>query len=158
MDTNSDASASLLDGSPIHLLHRAGQFAGDIFANELASNGLTPRQFAVLAMVSRNEGLSQTDLVGNTGIDRSTLADIIRRMLKKGLISRKRTREDARAYSVRLTRNGRAALLSARPAALSADQRVLDTLPPGKREEFLQCLNTIVDAIGGIDAAAARKR
>jgi len=156
METNGDASAPLLDGSPIHLLHRAGQFAGDIFANEVASDGLTPRQFAVLATVSRNEGLSQTDLVDSTGIDRSTLADIIRRMLKKGLLSRQRTREDARAYSVRLTESGRTALQSAQPAALSADQRVLNALPPEKREEFLQCLNAIVDAIGGIDTTARK--
>ena len=74
---------------------------------------LTPRQFAVLVTVSQNEGLSQTHLVERTGIDRSTLADIVRRMLKKGLLQRRRTKEDARAYAVKLTEEGWRVLRSA---------------------------------------------
>ena len=58
---------------------------------------LTPRQLAVLVTVAQNEGLSQTGLVDRTGIDRSTLADIVRRMQRKGLLQRRRTKEDARA-------------------------------------------------------------
>ncbi|MBZ0218649.1 MAG: MarR family transcriptional regulator, partial [Fimbriimonadaceae bacterium] len=64
----------LLDRSASHLLHRAGQMASEIFADELGNSGLTPRQYAVLVTVGENEGLSQTDLVEMTGIDRSTLA------------------------------------------------------------------------------------
>ena len=67
-----------LERSPIHLLHRAGQCAGDIFQAEMGGGDLTPRQYAVLVTVSQNEGLSQTSLVEKTGIDRSTLADIVR--------------------------------------------------------------------------------
>lgn len=136
-----------LDQSAIHLLHRAGQRAGDIFADEMAGDGLTPRQFAVLVAVAGNEGQSQTDLVERTGIDRSTLADIIRRMLKKGLLSRKRTKTDARAYAVRLTQQGHDMLNMAQPGADNADMRVLAALPPEKREEFLALLSTIVSSI-----------
>ena len=85
------ASASdRLQRSPIHLLHRAGQCAGDIFHAEMLHGELTPRQFAVLYTVANNQGLSQTGLVERTGIDRSTLADIVRRMQKKGLLQRRR--------------------------------------------------------------------
>ena len=91
-----------------------------------------------------------------TGIDRSTLADIIRRMLKKGLISRKRTRADARAYAVRLTEEGRDVLASAEPAASSADERILAALPEAKRIEFLDCLNTIVRTIAPANGAEDR--
>jgi MarR family transcriptional regulator, temperature-dependent positive regulator of motility len=72
-----------LGRSPIHLLHRAGQCAGDIFAAEVKGS-LTPRQLAVLTAVAANEGLSQTDLVQSTGVDRSTLADIVRRFEREG--------------------------------------------------------------------------
>jgi len=113
----------------------------------MAGDGLTPRQFAVLVAVAGNEGQSQTDLVERTGIDRSTLADIIRRMLKKGLLSRKRTKTDARAYAVRLTQQGRDSLNAAQPGAKNADARVLAALPPGKRDEFLTLLAAIVKSI-----------
>lgn len=156
MKENNRSTTTKLDESAVHLLHRAGQCAGDLFTEEVATDGLTPRQFAVLSAVSDNEGLSQTDLVGHTGIDRSTLADIVRRMLKKGLIQRRRTKTDARAYSVRLTNSGRGALQAAEPAATNADTRLLSALPPAKRMEFIESLNAIVGAIGASGNESAR--
>ncbi len=140
-----------LDRSPIHLLHRLEQYAGDVFQEEMKQAGLTPRQYAVLLTVAQNEGLSQTGLVERTGIDRSTLADIIRRMLRKGLLTRRRTKEDARAYSVRLTPKGRESLMSATPAALNADNRLLKALPPAKRQEFLENLIMLVSNIDSLE-------
>lgn len=137
-----------LERSPLHLLHRAGQCAGEVFQTELGSGDLTPRQFAVLLTVSQNEGLSQTHLVERTGIDRSTLADIVRRMLKKGLLQRRRTREDARAYAVKLTEEGMRVLKSADPLTRRVDERILSSLPASQRERFMQDLNAIVVALG----------
>lgn len=133
--------------SPMHLLHRAGQVASDVFANEMADLDLTPRQFAVLLTVSQNEGLSQTDLVLLTGIDRSTLADIARRMLKKGLLQRRRTREDARAYAVTLTDEGLRILSAARPKVAAVDERILATLSEDQRATLVADLKAIVAAL-----------
>ena len=80
-----------------------------------------------------NEGLSQTGLVDRTGIDRSTLADIVRRMQRKGLLQRRRTREDARAYAVKLTDEGRRLLRVAEPLGKRVDERILDALPTKQR-------------------------
>ena len=96
---------------------------------------------------------SQTNLVEMTGIDRSTLADIIRRMLKKGLVQRRRTKEDARAYAVKLTEEGRRILQSAEPMARKVDDRILQALPSAQRDRFLTDLNTIVKALGKLEAA-----
>lgn len=139
-----DKNPERLERSPIHLLHRAGQCAGDIFQSEMSDGGLTPRQFAVLLTVAQNEGLSQTNLVERTGIDRSTLADIIRRMIKKGLLQRRRTKEDARAYAVRLTDEGNRVLNASDPIARRVDDKLLGVLTAAERERFLQDLNKIV--------------
>jgi DNA-binding MarR family transcriptional regulator len=137
------ASAS----SALHLLHRAGQCADDLFARNIGKVDLTPRQFAVLRCVSENEDLSQTDLVNMTGIDRSTLADIVRRLVERGLLQRKRTKEDARMYAVRLTASGRTALGNAQPAAKSTDTSLLQVLPASQRQDFLKALSIIVEAL-----------
>ncbi len=113
----------------------------------MSTGDLTPRQFAVLVTVAHHEGLSQTNLVDRTGIDRSTLADIIRRMLKKGLIQRRRTKEDARAYAVRLSDEGWKVLKSAEPLAKRIDDKIMAALPGASRERFLQDLNVIVAAL-----------
>lgn len=144
-----------LDRSPIHLLHRVGQCASDIFQSELGAEDLTPRQYAVLVAVSQNEGLSQTQLVEKTGVDRSTLADIVRRMLKKGLLQRRRTKGDARAYAVKLTDEGRRVLKLADPLAKRVDEKILSVLPTQQRERFLQDLNAIVDALGQLPVKKA---
>ncbi len=143
-----DTTPIKLDSSPIHLLHRAGQCAVDVFQAEIGVEELTPRQYAILIAVAQHEGLSQTSLVERTGIDRSTLADIVRRLLKKGLIQRRRTKEDARAYAVRLTDAGVRMLKQLEPLARRVDERILEALPGQQRERFVADLNTIVNALG----------
>lgn len=133
-----------LERSPLHLLHRASQRCSDLFAREMAKGGLTMRQFAVLVTVSQEEGLRQTDLVDLTGIDRSTLADIVQRLVDRGLLERSRMKQDGRAYAVRLTEAGKAALVAAEPAISRAEAKLLGTLAEGSRRDFLESLLRIV--------------
>ncbi|HXQ45591.1 MAG TPA: MarR family transcriptional regulator [Caulobacteraceae bacterium] len=129
-----------LDRSPSHLLHRALQLALDIYAEETGPDAVTQRQYAVLAAVAAQEGLTQTDLVRATGIDRSTLADLVARMIGKTLLARQRSTADARANTVRLTDPGRAALEAAKPRVAAADARIMKLLPTRKRDAFLDVL------------------
>ncbi len=150
-----------LEQSPGHLLRRATQFAQDLFTKEVGAGGLTARQFAVLVTVERDEGLSQTDLVKQTGIDRSTLADMISRMISRGLLQRKRTKTDRRANSVNLTAAGRRALNATMPQAVRAEKMVMDALSPKQREALFEVLGVIAnlgnDAMDAVNAATGRK-
>jgi DNA-binding MarR family transcriptional regulator len=93
---------------------------GDLLANALqqfdahykkAETGVSGRQRLVLAAAKEHPGATQTRLVSVTGIDRSTISDIIRRLMKRRLLNRRRkTNEDARAYSVNITEEGLQAL------------------------------------------------
>ncbi|MET4684129.1 MarR family winged helix-turn-helix transcriptional regulator [Brevundimonas faecalis] len=141
--------------SPSHLMHRVLQLALDIYAEEAGPDGLTQRQFAVLEAVSARSGLTQTDLVKATGIDRSTLADLVARMTTKGLLERERSTLDARAKAVRLSAEGEAALIAARPRVEAADKRILALLPKARREGFLDLLTSLTEAA---DAAPERAR
>jgi DNA-binding MarR family transcriptional regulator len=145
--------AGPLDRSPSHLLHRVLQIALDLYAEETGPGALTQRQYAVLVATAQGDGLSQTELVRATGIDRSTLADMVARMIGKGLLERERSNLDARANVVRLTEQGRAELDAARPKVDGADRRILSLLPGGKRDSFLNVLRTFARA--GEAAAAA---
>jgi DNA-binding MarR family transcriptional regulator len=142
-------NSSGLDRSPIHLLHRATQAAAEVFAQGMRHNGLTPRQLAVLLSVAANEGLSQTGVVERTGIDRSTTADIVKRLQRKGLLLRRRTKQDARTYSVTLTDQGRRALRTAEPLSNRIDAQVLDALPANRRRDFVNHLRSIIENLQG---------
>jgi MarR family transcriptional regulator, temperature-dependent positive regulator of motility len=139
--------SSSLDKSPLHMLHRAGQRAAELFQKELGENDLTPRQYAVMLTVAQEKGLNQTQIVERTSIDRSTMADLIRRMLKKGLLKRRRTSKDARAYSVELTDFGQQSLNSAEPISRRVDAKILAFLPADQRERLLQELMAMVESL-----------
>ena len=154
-DTAETASVAL-DRSPSHLLHRALQLALDIYAETAGPSGPTQRQFAVLCAVAGNEGLTQSDLVRRTGIDRSTLAELVSRMIGKGHLERKRSSSDGRANTVRLTDKGRAVLAEAAPKVAEADERILALLPSRMRGSFLTVLLTLSER-GGRDQPAAEE-
>ena len=144
-----------LDQSASHLMHRALQLALDIYGEEMGSDGLTQRQFAVLEAVDAHSGLTQSDLVKATGIDRSTLADLVARMTTKGLLERERSTLDARAMAVRLSEAGQAALEAARPKVGAVDKRILALLPKTKRDSFMDLLVSLAAAA---DAAPEQAR
>lgn len=134
--------------SAIHLLHRAGQCADELFASHMGALDITPRQFAVLKALAASDDPSQSLLVEKTGIDRSTMADIIRRLVGKSLVQRRRTRRDARMYAVRLTEKGKTALETAEPAVRQTDDRILAAVPVAQRDQFLRALQRIVETLG----------
>lgn len=135
-----------LSESPSHLLRRAEQFAAEIFLKAGLTDGVTLRQTVLLAAIAEAEGASQSDLVRATGIDRSTLAEMMARMEKKGLIARQGAASDKRAKSVKLTSEGRARLEAALPAMRQVDEALLHALPANKRASFRSTLSALSDA------------
>lgn len=138
-----------LSQSPSHLLRRCVQYANDLFSRESSASDLTKQQFTVLAAVEQNEGISQTDLVGLTGIDRSTLAEMIRRMIDKGLLDRERTESDQRANAVRIAPAGKKALRAARSASERVERTLLSSLTTGDRARFVKMLVTVASQAEG---------
>lgn len=146
--------------SPGHLLHRAQQFAADRFSEATGGVEVTQRQFAVLCAVHAEEGLTQTQLVTATGIDRSTLAELVSRMATKGLLLREKAPGDARANSVRFTDEGRKLYETAIEGAKAADDAILGALPKNKRANFVESLTRISRAseLGAEEAKAEAKK
>src|SRR6185437_12606307 len=145
-----------LSEAPSHLIRRCQQFYGDLYAREAGSRELTKQQFTLLCALEQNEGASQTMLVEITGIDRSTLAEMVRRMLERGLLSRKRTEEDQRANAIAISPSGRKALRAARNAADRAERALLDTLPAPERQKFLKALSQIAQAAEQLNGDAPK--
>ncbi len=146
------AGDAALDRSPSHLLHRALQLALDIYAEEIGAGSVTQRQYAVLSAVAAKEGCTQSDLVRATGIDRSTLAELVARLIGKGMLGRERSTLDARANTVRLTPEGRLAVAEAAPKVAKADERILALMPAGKRDAFIKTLRDMAKTVAEPDA------
>jgi DNA-binding MarR family transcriptional regulator len=134
-----------------HLLKRAVQYSVHLYMDEVGKTGLTHRQFTVLSAVDSNEGKSQTDLVKITGIDRSTLADLVVRLIAQGYLHRKRTKEDARANAVRLTPIGKKILKSTQDGAEEIDKRLLSCFAAADRRVVMECLSTLAAEMDQLD-------
>jgi len=148
-----------LSQAPSHLLRRCVQYANDLFSQEQGASELTKQQFTVLSAVEQNEGMSQTDLVSITGIDRSTLAEMIRRMIERGLLDRERTEADQRANAVHIAAAGRKALRGAKTANERVERSLLAALSSSDRAKFVRMLATVVShAEGSDDDESGRRR
>jgi DNA-binding MarR family transcriptional regulator len=132
-----------------HLLHRAGQRADGLFVHHLGSEELTPRQFVVLQAVAQKEGLSQVEIVAATGIDPSSMADLVRRLISLKLLRRRRGKRDNRTYAVRLTPEGRRALEFGIPAAQVTEETMLAAVPPEHRQQVLDALKAMASVHDG---------
>jgi len=89
-----------LDQSALHLLHRVLSTALEIYSSKMPSGSvISQRQYAVLTVLNDAQGrgaggLSQSEMVRLTGIDRSTMADLLTRMISQGLLLRQKSTED----------------------------------------------------------------
>lgn len=135
--------------SLVTLVRRVGQRAGELFAGQV--DDLTISQLAVLRAIQASPGTSQTAIVSATHIDRSTVAEIVKRLLKGGFVRRRRSREDTRAYVVDLTPAGLEACTSAALALGRVEANLMAAVPEQDRERFIAALERILAA----DAATA---
>lgn len=135
-----------------HLLKRATQFSVHQYMQGAGRDGLTHRQFTVLAAVDAFDGKSQTELVRATGIDRSTLADLVARLMTQGLLQRRRSKEDARTNSVRLTPVGKKALKAAQSGAEDVDRAMFARFSNAERKMLLDCLATVAAEMDKVES------
>ena len=137
----------------IRLLHRAGQCGDDLFLKGIQTATLTPRQFTILKAAQNRHEASQALLVQDTGVDRSTLADIVSRLVAKGLLERSRTSQDARTYAIRVTENGARTISELTPRIAEIENTILAPLSASERSNFLTSLDLIVNNLQHLHGA-----
>ena len=87
----------------------AGRVSGDAPSHRrgAARTGVTADQFVVLAALSEEDALTQSELVSRTSSDPNTVRAMLVLLERRGLIKRRPHPSDGRARSVALTQRGR---------------------------------------------------
>jgi DNA-binding MarR family transcriptional regulator len=67
-----------------------------------------PRLLPLLCRLHDEEGLRQEDLRAESGLDKTTVAHAVKRLVQTGYVSRKRSPADGRSYSLALTEKAKA--------------------------------------------------
>jgi len=128
------------------LLRRAWYGLNQAFRRRLAHLALTPDQFTVLRTLIEQKDITQSQLSATITSDPNTVASLVNRMEKAGLIERESHERDRRANRLRVSRSGRARYKLAREVAVTLQGEVLAVIPESRREEFLTQLAALADA------------
>ena len=129
--------------APGHLLRRNHQRSYELFT-QLVGSDVTRQQIALLIALNKNPGASQNELVGLTGFDKSTLKEMIGRLVSKGWVERNRDPDDSRAWKMHITPAGRALLDEKMDKVRAVQEEILKPLPAELRPVFLRCLRILI--------------
>jgi DNA-binding MarR family transcriptional regulator len=137
----------LADWIGFHL--RVAQTASfQAFARETEEVDLRPGRFAILTLIGRNPGISQTALSRANGRDKSTLTPALNDLVKRGLVARRRQKSDRRSYQLSLTPSGDDMLARLTKCAARHDANLDRIIGPRDRARFLQLLRKIIAELG----------
>ena len=124
-------------------LRMAQEHAFQAFSRRSQEIGESPGRFATLTLIARNPGISQTELSHANGRDKSSLTPVVEELVRRGLVARKRMREDRRTYRLNVTPAGKKTLTMLTRCA-RRHERVLDSIIGLRdRKRFLQILKKI---------------
>ena len=137
-------SAYDLAKRPGFLIRRLHQIHVALFIEECASFEVTPVQYSVMTAAQANPGLDQARLGEEIGVDRATLANVVGRLDRRGLLQRHTSPADRRLRLVELTEAGARLLAEMEAPARRAHARTIAALPPAEREMFVQALAQLV--------------
>lgn len=105
--------------------------------------GVTRPQWMVLCALYDNPGLSQTGLVTTTGIDRSTITNIVDLTVQRGYVRRCRTKSDRRRYACHLTPEGKDLVRTSRAKVAKAHRAAVAGLSDDEYSTLCHLLDRI---------------
>ncbi|MFD1660606.1 MarR family winged helix-turn-helix transcriptional regulator [Streptomyces caeni] len=134
-----------LSTQPGHLARRLQQ-AHYLLWNTMVSEEITSPQFAVLNALVAEPGLDQRTVGERVGLDRSTIAEVISRLGRRGLLDKVRDPQDGRRFLLRLTQEGTRThrRLTVRTARMN--QVLLAPLSADEQTLFIELIRRVSDA------------
>lgn len=128
------------------LLRCALNIADAAYYKQVGSAEITPRQFVALLSLQNSGPMTLAGLSGAIRMDRSTINEMIPRMIERGLISKSAAPDDKRAIHLSITAHGLKTLKQLLPATALSQEFILAPLPKEYRRIFRHCLEMIVEA------------
>jgi DNA-binding MarR family transcriptional regulator len=145
-----------LDCSPMGVIGRISQLQREVHLAQRATfarHGLDVPSFDVLAALRRAGPpyeLTPTELMRTALVTSGAITQRLDRLEERGLITRRRSRDDGRAVVVSLTVAGRQALDAALPDHLDTERKLLEGLSDDEREQLAGLLRRFLVSLGRV--------
>jgi MarR family transcriptional regulator, transcriptional regulator for hemolysin len=137
------AGGNCLMGNLGWMLDQANHSLGSEVAAALGPLGLGQRGFCVLS-AAIDAGLTQTELAGMIGLDKTTMVVTVDDLERKGYAERMPSPTDRRARVIKVTGAGRDKVAEGQEIVMRVQDEVLDSLPQDQREAFVAGLTSLV--------------
>jgi MarR family transcriptional regulator, lower aerobic nicotinate degradation pathway regulator len=118
------------------LLKRLGFAAKDRSQEAFEGTGLNAFHFAVLALLEEDPRETQAVIADALGYDRSHIVRLLDELEERELVVRKRDPEDRRRHVVKLTADGRKALVKLRAIIAKLEDEFLVPLTPDEQAQL----------------------
>ncbi|MEU2305657.1 MULTISPECIES: MarR family winged helix-turn-helix transcriptional regulator [Streptomyces] len=142
-----------LNTHPGHLARRLQQ-AHHLLWTTMVSEEITSPQFAVLNTLVAEPGLDQRTVGERVGLDRSTIAEVISRLIRRGFLDKDRDPQDGRRFLLRLTDDGVRVHRKLTVRTARMNQVFLAPLSTEEQAHFLDLIRRVADAADELRAPA----
>lgn len=132
-----------LRNTAFHLLRQLFQQHTARWQHELPE--LTKPQYTVMRAIAERPGIEQVDLTEAAVSTKATLAEMLSRMEKRGLVRRENDPLDKRRRFVFLTAQGEALLTTTMPLGNRVDEEFLGRLSEEEREQFTRLVRKMME-------------
>jgi DNA-binding MarR family transcriptional regulator len=131
---------------PGYLIRRLNQIHHALFFECCQEFTITPVQYGLLTTLSERPGLDQTSLCLELGVDRTTMADVLRRLEQRGMVKREASEADGRHKLTYITPKGSRLMKKMYGKMREAQTRLLEPLPAAARIKFVELMTILVEA------------
>ena len=139
-------------------LAKAHQTASRFWKDRLAPLRLTTAQATVLAFLNEEDGITPAELGKRLQLDSATLTGLINRLEARGLVARRKDREDRRAVRVCLSPPGRGLGRQVADLTSRAHHDFLSSLGRTKSGQIAVLLERVSRAFSGVAADKNKER
>jgi len=133
-------------GRPGFLIRRLTQIGQAIFFDLCKSESITPLQVGMLTALSMNPWLDQKAIGRELALDRTTTAEVLKRLSDKGLVETRVNPDDRRSRLSVITKQGLKLINDLQESIARSQELLLDPLTPEERVVFMKLLTQLVDA------------
>lgn len=140
-----DRYESLWD-RPGFLVRRLHQIHVAMFHEECGNFSITPVQFGLLTILEGKSPLDQVTLAAEVGIDRTNVADVVKRLEGRGLVERRANQSDRRTRLVSITEDGRMFRQRVQKCMEIAQERFVGPLNEEDRRLFMRLLRNLIES------------
>jgi len=129
---------------PGYLARQFHRIATTLFLEETQKYDVTAQQYGILTVVHSRPGIDQISACEALGADRSTLATVVDRLEKQGLVERVASATDRRSNALHLTQRGKRLLPEIRRAEEKMRKRIFRSLSSSEQEIFTNLMTRII--------------